>query len=132
MLGEKKKKNQVAFSLKLFASKYLYRAGESPRQCRRHCMGDLRASIDHKSGSREALKVQVSHNQTLRIRQIGAGSGRKHSMHLVRYWVTLFPRYTSQHRHQINTSYASALSPISHFFRSLLKDLATVQCCEEN
>lgn len=34
---------------------------------------------------------------------------------------------------EINTSCASALSPISHFFfHSALKDLATVQCCEEN
>lgn len=80
--------------------------------------GGLEGHWSH-GGSSQALKVQVSHNRTPRNQQIWdsvkSRQRGQRSIHFAGYWI-LFPRYTSQHRDQINTSCASALPPISHFF----------------
>lgn len=87
------------------------------------------------SGCFPALEIQVSYNQTLRNCQIWDKHG-KHSIHFAGYWITSFPRYTSQHRDQINTSCAWALSPIPHslsfFFTPHQKTLLQCNVVGEN
>lgn len=110
-----KEKKSTPFLLKLFASNIscVYWGANIKLSSWRisltvsqHCMEDLRASIDHTS---LALKAQVFHNRTLRNGQIWdsieSRQWGKQSIHFAQiilkdrgYWITLFSRYTSQHR----------------------------------